>query len=960
MSQPCYLTGETGFRKIKKQEFDEIKKRREYVARKSLQQTHNAEEIGIELDNFVKALTNDFSSSTNQHNNKEDTALSRLKSEISGLQVMLGDIKDRQFSQVRLLIDRVDSLAEEFFASPHANHNDSDKRHLKSRHTQLSTLLKQLNHLAYTTEQVSSEIADVRTLGLALSGGGVRSATFSLGVLQALDEEELIANVDYLSTVSGGGYIGTSMTYFKNAGVVWGKEMIDYLRGNAAYLTPGSGVNHWALSAAVIRGVFINLTMMLSGIFLVIWLLTRGCNSFRVDGSTSLNCNLPSWEWNRIDSSWFVLLVTLAAYIIPLVVRFFFKRLSNADSDEIKPVYALFPTLLLCLTVALLVAIFVPYYRYNLSYALIAVPIAVIFICGLFTVWRTLGNEEAVAEENLQIKNKVSYSRLNPHTVALELLAWCTTLGTVNIILELVRSRWTLDWYPPLMIALACIGLAILVRLLVSNIFYASLSSSGGLNLNGSRYFSVQYGDFLWIGTLLLIFGLIPLAHFSIITIWENIGRELLASVSAVGVISTLVGWTRRSKGNELQGYVALFLRVGLILLFTTGLLWAYDFSTVGPGAISWQMAGALLVTMIVASAITDINYVSLHRYYRNRLVDSFLRKCNISDDKENDEKSAILKSIDIGSTGAPYPLINTNIVTVGSTSRIYCNRLGDSFTFTPGYLGSLATGWVSTDSAPTFDLGTAMAISGAAVDPNIGATRSWPLRIIMGLMNIRLGYWIMSPKHLSLARNRNHPEHLSRIKRLFHESWIALQTREIMGFPREDWKYVRLSDGGHFENLGIYELIRRRCRVIIVADAGADPQSGFSDLSRAVERVRVDFGANIDIEDRELIPDDVTKSAISAFVTGKITYQPDRQETVNEGLLIYIKTARVTDMPIDVKGYAYKNSNFPDESTTDQFFSEEQFEAYRMLGYHVSQKMLSKLKEEIHSVLPNYFYENA
>ncbi|MCP4665942.1 MAG: hypothetical protein GY849_06215 [Deltaproteobacteria bacterium] len=156
-------------------------------------------------------------------------------------------------------------------------------------------------------------------------------------------------------------------------------------------------------------------------------------------------------------------------------------------------------------------------------------------------------------------------------------------------------------------------------------------------------------------------------------------------------------------------------------------------------------------------------------------------------------------------------------------------------------------------------------------------------------------------------------------------------------GLDEKRW-HVHLSDGGHFENLGLYELIRRRCRYIIVSDAGADPKWKFGDLGRAIEMARVDFGARVDLDTRPLMPPGKNEASPLPFVLGKVTY--------NNGAfadLIYIKTAITKGLPEDVYAYCRVNPSFPDETTIDQFFDERQFEAYRELGFQIGLQLCGK-----------------
>jgi hypothetical protein len=281
----------------------------------------------------------------------------------------------------------------------------------------------------------------------------------------------------------------------------------------------------------------------------------------------------------------------------------------------------------------------------------------------------------------------------------------------------------------------------------------------------------------------------------------------------------------------------------------------------------------------------------------------------------------------DIPQTGAPYQIINTNMQTVGSHRQKLRERGGDNFIFTPRFCGAESTGYLKTEEYMNgkTNLATAMAISGAAVDPNTYATRSRPLNFFMTLLNVRLGYWIRNPLHNNKSR--------ALLPR--NPTWYSIFIEMFgRGLNEKGWN-IHLSDGGHFENLGLYELVKRHCRYIIVCDATADPNYQFEDLGKAIEMIRIDFGAKIKIETRSLIPADRTnKISESAWVKGNITYGNG-----DEADLIYITTTLIADLPEDIYGYQRRNSAFPDQGSGDQFFDERQFEAYRELGFTIGHR---------------------
>jgi hypothetical protein len=288
----------------------------------------------------------------------------------------------------------------------------------------------------------------------------------------------------------------------------------------------------------------------------------------------------------------------------------------------------------------------------------------------------------------------------------------------------------------------------------------------------------------------------------------------------------------------------------------------------------------------------------------------------------------------------APYHLINTNVVLESSRIPKFRGRGGDNFILSPRYCGSNATGWSRSKEfmKGRMTLPTAMAISGAAVNPSTGVggqgvTRQPLLSMLMGLLNIRLGYWAPNPDPRRAARA---------IPNYFLPGLSEIFTRWKLN---EKAHYVELTDGGHFENLALYELIRRRTRLIIACDAGADPEFQFSDFANAVEKARVDFGTLIltDCDDlKTLVPHeknkgDSIKSARRGYIKSTIIY-PDN----SRGCLIYLKTTFFEQLSADLYGYKKTHPQFPDEPTSDQFFDEKQFEAYRELGYQTAWHMMN------------------
>jgi hypothetical protein len=463
------------------------------------------------------------------------------------------------------------------------------------------------------------------------------------------------------------------------------------------------------------------------------------------------------------------------------------------------------------------------------------------------------------------------------------------------------------------------------------------------------------------------------LVHYSggVIGQWSQEGLALgWLGTSVVAVLEGRKG--ERSKGRGilsklLLGIAPFVFVVGLLVLLSTALhhiLVSLSGSTDLPSIPSLSLlerhyrvvltdslgfplllvSGVALAVMLAMSWRVDINEFSMHGFYRNRLTRAYLGASNPKRAPQPFTKLANddLALADLGDrTGSlgPYHIINTTLNLTAPKNLAWQQRKAGSFVFTPRHCGySLQhdepSAFTDTRSfADGISLGTAMAISGAAATPNMGCYSSPALAFLMTVFNVRLGWWVGNPKF---------PKHRVRTEPGFDlYYWLA----ELFGTTNEDDNYLYLSDGGHFENLGIYELVRRRCRLIIAGDAGADPARQFSDLGNAIEKIRNDLGIDIELNVDALEPGENGRSQWHALV-GKIRY--DRTDSgdhlEDSGTLVYIKSTLTGNEPTDVLRYAKEHPCFPNESTGDQWFSESQFESYRALGYHSAKSVLSPL----------------
>jgi hypothetical protein len=357
----------------------------------------------------------------------------------------------------------------------------------------------------------------------------------------------------------------------------------------------------------------------------------------------------------------------------------------------------------------------------------------------------------------------------------------------------------------------------------------------------------------------------------------------------------------------------------------------------------------AFLITGLVALFINP-NVTSLYRLYRDRLSKAFLFDPDPDPqrrDKHGDLQAYEPKLHEIDTSLCPYPIINASLNIERSQYANKRGRNADFFIFTPEYTGSGATGYIGTQriekDETALDLGTAMAISAAAVSSNMGALTIKPLVFTLAILNNRLGYWLRNPRRIIGYR----PWY-----RWLFDIRSFLLLKEMFSLITEKSATVYLTDGGHIENLGVYSLLKRRCKVIIAIDAIADPGMGFAAFLTLERYARIDLGATVDlpwpaIRDCNLAVDKAFKadeagSAIPSLpgphcAAGEIQYGP--KET---GILLYVKASLNGDESDYILDYKRRNRAFPHETTGDQFFGEEQLEAYRALGFHIMKGLLT------------------
>ena len=350
-----------------------------------------------------------------------------------------------------------------------------------------------------------------------------------------------------------------------------------------------------------------------------------------------------------------------------------------------------------------------------------------------------------------------------------------------------------------------------------------------------------------------------------------------------------------------------------------------------------------------------DINQFSMHYFYRNRLIRAYMGASNwkrhpqafTGFDPDDDFPMTDLLPSSPAEYDGPFHIVNVNLNLVKGEELAWQQRKGASWTFTPlhsGFAGAANTAVEHTGFRPTgeyetgnggISLGMAMAISGAAVSPSMGQGTNAAMSFLLTVFDARLGWWLGNPLKKAPIWKRIGPD-----------VGLFRLLAELFGSTNDRSNYVYLSDGGHFENMGMYELVRRRCRLIIASDGGADTGRTFGGLANAMRKCRNDFGVPITIDLSKFNFGEGKRFSDVHCAVGQIHYDAV-DPGAPKGTLLFLKTTLTGDEPADVLNYQDANPDFPNQSTADQFFDESQFESYRALGYHTVQSVFENIESD-------------
>lgn len=819
------------------------------------------------------------------------------------------------------------------------------------------------------------DIGDGRS-ALCLSGGGIRSASFGLGVLQALARRDLLFRFHYLSTVSGGGYIGGWLSAWRRreSDTEVQKQLVSNvpdlydehpelaeLRANSNYLTPKLGVmsaDTWTLAALYIRNLLLNWLIFLPAIVGILLL-------------PLLAYTVLAWagRWGHVAHYWLAgiaLVLLLVAMTVSVSGRFARSRLRVTQSQFLwlilLPTYA--GAALLTLSVVSKQIIKYEGLVVGIGPLSGAVIGAILYAVAWLIAFATRKSPADDPRKKRQGGERSPWWLFPAWTVA-GAVAGCLVAVGYGLI------EYPVDGNRLRLITILGVGWVALSMFLAESVYLGLASYAGDGDIN-REWLARSSGWFV-----AFTVGWATLA--AIVLYAHNIQDWVLGIVAAVGAGAGIAGSWIGSSAKTLAtvaGKRVESLSMSTILSLATvtflaalaivissmlpGMLCASYTARSGEYCSSAQprdlvvLAGLMIVACAVAAGLiavfVNVNRFSSHAIYRNRLIRAFLGAARAqakprkkgSDragrdtsptrdpftgfDAEDNPRMTELVRPD-GQRPRLFHVINMALNVVGGQNLAWQERKAESFIATPLVCGNDSVMFFRTGSYASatggLTLGTAMAISGAAASPNQGYHSSPLVGLLMALFNVRLGWWLGNPKKKARVASREGPP------------WGIVQiVQELFGLTTNESKYIYLSDGGHFENLGVYEMIRRRCHLIVVSDAGCDPDCAFEDLGNAVRKVWIDLGVQIDFQKIDIKKRGTASPGLYCAI-GTIRYP---EEGAKNGYLLYLKPGFPSDgsLPADVNAYGLANPAFPHETTADQFFSESQMESYRSLGSHI------------------------
>ena len=849
---------------------------------------------------------------------------------------------------------------------------------------------------------------------LCLSGGGIRSATFSLGVVQGLARLGLLGRFRYLSTVSGGGYLGGWLSaWMMRSGAAHvidalsgapteklepEPEPIRHPRAFSNFLSPRLGAlsaDTWSLIATYLRNLWVN---WLVSIPLLLSLVIVPY------GAVAVVESMPE-DWAPLNEWVLPIGMTVLGMALAIVAVYFVHSrrpcpraensvdgMDDASTSHIRSTQEQF--LAQCLLPLVLATVFLSAaWRLLLGWNLVDdasnVPIVgfVVVAVAIHAIgWLWAGFATAFQSARRPLERAGEAVGI---LVTGVLAGLATHFAAHRFALEVPDSTYVVFAMP-----------AFLALILLGSQFFLALTSSR--SRDSEREWGARFNGWVLIvmASWTAFAWLVLRAPELLERYAPTFGTRGLALVGGwSGLTTILLGRSASTSSGARKAQPTLGDRVRAMLLSLAApvfaativvLLSMLDARLIGascdilpekcriiadtPRVALWHtvaLLGALLFLFgVLFGRLIDTNRFSLHAMYRARLLRAYLGASRPPSERNPDpftgfdeldnlrmqELWPVAAPADsrIAPPDAPRPplhVVNVALNLTGGRNLAWQERKAESFTMSPLHAGSAFTGYRRTspikgiDVKPTdqrlyggkdgVSLGTAMTISGAAANPNMGYHSSPAVTFLLTLFNARLGWWLGNSGPAGRHTFDRPAPGLT--------AWQLM--KELFGFTNDRSPYVQLSDGGHFDNLGLYEMVLRRCRHIVVVDASCDPDRRYDDLGNAIRKIRIDLGVPIEFDPSVVeAVRSIDAPADCYAAVGRIRYScvdspPDADAEVADqldGTMVYIKPAMLGNEPRDVYTYQQQHPAFPHEATLDQFYSESQFESYRALGSHI------------------------
>jgi hypothetical protein len=808
-------------------------------------------------------------------------------------------------------------------------------------------------------ESTNSIDPNAPRVGLALSGGGIRSATFSLGLVQALARSGVLPKVDYLSTVSGGGYIGAflgalyvrkqrpqavieALTEFPES------QPLQWLRSNGRFLAPNGAGANWLAGAVLLRNWLSLLFVIAPVAFFISFcgLLARA--ALRAASDQAPLTWLATRHLGQLAVSPLLVLPALCAmyWMLPCWLAYWMVNAGHLESRS-RPVSAAGAA------TALLVPLGLAYPFHPQGSHLFPLVLAMVTLTASAFLTAVLLRWRLQVKGNPPAKPKPSFDPFGPDrdNIARNKLSEWLKGGFMGVVLTTVVT-------------------------LLDSLAHAAfeITRQGGLSAATHELMALATAA----GTLVLATHRV-LAQF---------GSKSKKKGTGSGVPVQL-----------LTAAAALVLILLGDVVVSTATYWIAvppDAHEPAPYMTALGIVGSVVAMLLLGRFIVFVNQSSLGPIYNARLTRAYVGASNPnrwSSDatlkgRESPTEPIPGDQLDWDqykphAQGGPIHLINVTVnETVDPRVQLHQpDRKGMIMAVGPEGV-SLGVrhhaAWNGNEPPPrnTFQvfptgqellkaeklsLGHWVAISGAAVATGLGQLSTWGSSLLCGVFNIRLGYWWLS--NVSGEGRHHQAEALSLSGSLMSVLGYLFPVYRLLAaefldrFPGTAIESWYLTDGGHLENTGCYELIRRRIPFILCIDNGADPEAECSDLANLVRLARVDFGAEIEFLDREQLKAVLDPAVSDYFGTVQDLKRKHSSPTVYAGLarirytdgdsgngkvswLVLVKPRVLGTEPLDVTAYGLTNPTFPQQSTGDQSFDDAQWEAYRKLGDHIGTRL--------------------